>query len=149
MCSFLKQHLGASGPEAADVEALKLEVTELRQRTEQLNEENNDLKSKVRHRRRHLITDNVLITEFDMVIRSCPRNGFRSHKCSVVCFSLHSTNRHRKVKQPNNETPSIQNPSNFCSSLLMIDIGGTVLVQLLHCNDFCKMSNNFDVIIST
>ena len=83
VCSFLKQHLGASGPEAADVEALKLEVTELRQRTEQLNEENNDLKSKVRHRRRRrrrcLITDHVLITEFDMVIRSCSRNGFRSH----------------------------------------------------------------------
>lgn len=44
---FLKQHLGASGPETADVEALKLEVTDLRQRVEQLSEENNDLKSKL------------------------------------------------------------------------------------------------------
>ncbi|VDI66671.1 Hypothetical predicted protein [Mytilus galloprovincialis] len=43
---FLKQHLGASGPETADVEALKLEVTELRQKIEQLTEENNELKTK-------------------------------------------------------------------------------------------------------
>ncbi|VDI66672.1 Hypothetical predicted protein [Mytilus galloprovincialis] len=45
---FLKQHLGASGPETADVEALKLEVTELRQKIEQLTEENNELKTKVK-----------------------------------------------------------------------------------------------------
>lgn len=44
---FLKQHLGASGPETADVEALKLEVTELRQKVEQLTEENQELKAKV------------------------------------------------------------------------------------------------------
>jgi len=44
---FLKQHLGASGPEAADVEALRLEVTELRTKVEQLTEENNDLKTKL------------------------------------------------------------------------------------------------------
>lgn len=44
---FLKQHLGASGPESADVEALKLEVTELRQKVEQLTEENTELKQKV------------------------------------------------------------------------------------------------------
>ncbi|XP_033740364.1 c-Myc-binding protein-like isoform X2 [Ylistrum balloti] len=44
---FLKQHLGASGPETADVEALKQEVTELRQKVEQLSEENTDLKAKV------------------------------------------------------------------------------------------------------
>ncbi|XP_052708232.1 c-Myc-binding protein-like isoform X1 [Crassostrea angulata] len=43
---FLKQHLGASGPETADVEALKLEVTELRQKVEQLTEENQELKAK-------------------------------------------------------------------------------------------------------
>ena len=48
MYSFLKQHLGASGPETADVEALKLEVTELRQKIEQLTEENNELKTKVK-----------------------------------------------------------------------------------------------------
>lgn len=46
---FLKQHLGASGPETADVEALKLEVTELRQKVEQLTEENQELKAKVVH----------------------------------------------------------------------------------------------------
>lgn len=45
--SFLKQHLGASGPETADVEALKLEVTELRQKVEQLTEENQEMKAKV------------------------------------------------------------------------------------------------------
>ncbi|XP_021355305.1 C-Myc-binding protein-like isoform X2 [Mizuhopecten yessoensis] len=44
---FLKQHLGASGPETADVEALKQEVTELRQKVEQLSEDNTDLKAKV------------------------------------------------------------------------------------------------------
>jgi predicted RNase H-like nuclease (RuvC/YqgF family) len=43
----LKQHLGASGPETADVEALKLEVTELRQKVEQLTEENQEMKAKV------------------------------------------------------------------------------------------------------
>jgi predicted nucleic acid-binding Zn-ribbon protein len=43
----LKQHLGASGPDTADVEALKLEVTELRQKCEQLSEQNNELKAKV------------------------------------------------------------------------------------------------------
>ncbi|XP_062595441.1 c-Myc-binding protein-like [Saccostrea cucullata] len=44
---FLKQHLGASGPETADVEALKLEVTELRQKVEQLTEENQEMKAKL------------------------------------------------------------------------------------------------------
>ncbi|KAI0210302.1 c-Myc-binding protein [Lamellibrachia satsuma] len=44
---FLKQHIGATGPDTADVEALKLEVTELRQKLEQLTEENQDLKQKV------------------------------------------------------------------------------------------------------
>ncbi|XP_048768411.2 c-Myc-binding protein-like [Ostrea edulis] len=44
---FLKQHLGASGPETADVEALKLEVTELRQKVEQLTEENREMKAKI------------------------------------------------------------------------------------------------------
>lgn len=44
---FLKQHLGASGPETADVDALKLEVSELQEKIEQLQEENSDLKSKL------------------------------------------------------------------------------------------------------
>jgi predicted RNase H-like nuclease (RuvC/YqgF family) len=44
---FLKQHLGASAPETADVEALKLEVTELRQKVEKLSEENSELKTKL------------------------------------------------------------------------------------------------------
>jgi len=48
MTSFLKQHLGASGPDTADVEALKLEVTELRQKVETLQEQNTELKAKVR-----------------------------------------------------------------------------------------------------
>ena len=41
-------HLGANGPDSADVEALKLEVTELRQKCEQLTEENSELKQRVR-----------------------------------------------------------------------------------------------------
>jgi len=44
---FLRHHIGASGPENADVEALKLEVTELRQKNEQLSEENTELKQKL------------------------------------------------------------------------------------------------------
>jgi len=44
---FLKQHLGADVPQTADVEALKLEVTELRQQVEKLTEENNELKQKL------------------------------------------------------------------------------------------------------
>ena len=48
--SFLKQHLGASGPETADVEALKLEVSELRQKCEQLQESNAELKGKVKQK---------------------------------------------------------------------------------------------------
>ncbi|KAK2157886.1 hypothetical protein LSH36_183g02032 [Paralvinella palmiformis] len=44
---FLKQHIGAGGPETADVEALKLEVTELKQKVEQLTEENAELKQKL------------------------------------------------------------------------------------------------------
>lgn len=43
----MRQHLGISGPDTADVEALKLEVTELRQKCEQLQEENSELKAKV------------------------------------------------------------------------------------------------------
>ena len=45
--SFLRHHIGASGPENADVEALKLEVSELRQKAEALQEENTELKQKV------------------------------------------------------------------------------------------------------
>ncbi|XP_069789748.1 C-Myc-binding protein [Narcine bancroftii] len=44
---FLKQHLGTAGPEAADVEILRLEVTELRQKYEALLEENKALKAKL------------------------------------------------------------------------------------------------------
>ena len=49
--SFLRHHLGASGPETADVEALKLEVTDLRNKVEKLNEENIELKQKVNQQR--------------------------------------------------------------------------------------------------
>ncbi len=45
--SYLQTNLGATGPESADIEALKLEVTELRQKVEQLTEENAELKQKV------------------------------------------------------------------------------------------------------
>lgn len=44
---FLRHHIGASGPENADVEALKLEVTELRQKAEALSDENNELRQKL------------------------------------------------------------------------------------------------------
>ena len=45
---FIRQHLGADGPDTGDVESLKLEVTELRQKCEQLTEENAELKAKVK-----------------------------------------------------------------------------------------------------
>ncbi|KAL3883923.1 hypothetical protein ACJMK2_030149 [Sinanodonta woodiana] len=44
---FLKQHLGAAGPETADVEALKLEVSELRQKMAVLQEQNDELRAKL------------------------------------------------------------------------------------------------------
>ena len=44
---FLKLNIGVGGPETADVEALKLEVTELKQKIEQLSEENVELKQKL------------------------------------------------------------------------------------------------------
>ncbi|XP_032899400.1 C-Myc-binding protein [Amblyraja radiata] len=44
---FLKRHLGTTGPETADVETLRLEVTELRQKYEALLEENKELKAKL------------------------------------------------------------------------------------------------------
>ncbi|XP_048467236.1 uncharacterized protein LOC109921113 [Rhincodon typus] len=40
-------HLGTSGPETADVETLRLEVIELRQKYELLLEENKELKAKL------------------------------------------------------------------------------------------------------
>ncbi|XP_005988799.1 C-Myc-binding protein [Latimeria chalumnae] len=44
---FLKQHLGTTGPETADVETLRLEVAELRQKYEAALEENKELKAKL------------------------------------------------------------------------------------------------------
>jgi len=44
---FLKQNLGADCPETCDVEALKMEVCELRQQVEKLCEENCELKNRL------------------------------------------------------------------------------------------------------
>ncbi|XP_039258996.1 c-Myc-binding protein-like [Styela clava] len=44
---FLRQHLGAAGPETADVESLRLEVSELRGKVSQLTDENAELKSRL------------------------------------------------------------------------------------------------------
>ncbi|EDO42036.1 predicted protein [Nematostella vectensis] len=44
---FVKQHLHGGAPETADVDALKLEVSELRQKVEQLTAENTDLKQRL------------------------------------------------------------------------------------------------------
>ena len=52
-----------SGPEAADVESLKLEVSELRTKCEQLQEENAELKNKVSfHTQTKLITTRSLFS---------------------------------------------------------------------------------------
>ncbi|CAJ0940292.1 unnamed protein product [Ranitomeya imitator] len=45
--SFLKQHMGAAGPETPDVEALRLEIAELKQKYEAVLEENKELKAKL------------------------------------------------------------------------------------------------------
>ncbi|XP_032835353.1 C-Myc-binding protein [Petromyzon marinus] len=44
---FLKQHLSSAGPEGADVEALRLEASELRLKLDSLAEENRELKGKL------------------------------------------------------------------------------------------------------
>lgn len=44
---FLRKHIGSSGPETADVEALKQEVVDLRLKVEKLNEENADLRQQL------------------------------------------------------------------------------------------------------
>lgn len=44
---FIKQHMGAGGPETADVESLKLEVTDLRKKLSDATEENAELKARV------------------------------------------------------------------------------------------------------
>merc|ERR1712002_78005 len=44
---FLKLHLGTAGPDTADVEALRLQVSELQQKVEQLQDENRELKAKI------------------------------------------------------------------------------------------------------
>ncbi|KAH0631045.1 hypothetical protein JD844_005126 [Phrynosoma platyrhinos] len=45
--SFLKHHLGAAAPENPEVEALRLEVAELKEKYEAVLEENRKLKAKV------------------------------------------------------------------------------------------------------
>lgn len=45
--SFVKHHLGSSGPDAPDVEVMKVEITELRQKVEQVEQENQELKAKL------------------------------------------------------------------------------------------------------
>ncbi|XP_027056270.1 c-Myc-binding protein isoform X1 [Pocillopora verrucosa] len=47
---FMKDHLHGGPPETADIEALKNEVSDLRQKVEQLTMENNDLKQRVQSR---------------------------------------------------------------------------------------------------
>nr|CAB3264101.1 C-Myc-binding protein [Phallusia mammillata] len=44
---FLNQHLSGAGPETADVEALKVELAELKAKVSQLSDENEDLRSKL------------------------------------------------------------------------------------------------------
>ncbi|XP_030851053.1 c-Myc-binding protein isoform X1 [Strongylocentrotus purpuratus] len=44
---FLKAHMGQGGPDTADVESLRLQVSELMQKVERLQDENRELKAKV------------------------------------------------------------------------------------------------------
>ena len=45
--SFIKLHLGASGPEPADAEALRMELADLQHKCNLLMEENKDLRNRV------------------------------------------------------------------------------------------------------
>ena len=47
LCSFLRHHLHGGLPETADVETLKLQVSELTQKNEELKDEVSQLKQKV------------------------------------------------------------------------------------------------------
>lgn len=47
----MKEHLHAGPADTADIEALKNEVSDLRQKVEQLTVENNELKQRVRIKR--------------------------------------------------------------------------------------------------
>lgn len=47
MYSFLKQHIGGAPPESADVETLKLEVSQLKEKNKELEDEVVALKEKV------------------------------------------------------------------------------------------------------
>ena len=49
MGSFMRQHLGAGGPEQIDVAQLKLDNEELHQQNEALKNENLELREKVWH----------------------------------------------------------------------------------------------------
>lgn len=46
--SFIKHHLGVAGPEEDDSETLRLELTDLQKKYEQLLAENKDLRNRVR-----------------------------------------------------------------------------------------------------
>lgn len=48
LLSFIKLHLGATGPEPADAEALRMELADLQQKFNLLMEENKELKNRVR-----------------------------------------------------------------------------------------------------
>ncbi|KAM7373543.1 hypothetical protein PAMP_008385 [Pampus punctatissimus] len=45
---FIKLHLGAGGPEPADAEALRMELSDLQQKCNLLMEENKELRNRVR-----------------------------------------------------------------------------------------------------
>ncbi|XP_072530145.1 C-Myc-binding protein [Salminus brasiliensis] len=44
---FIRQHLGTAGPDSADVESLRLELTELQQKYDLLVEENRELRNRL------------------------------------------------------------------------------------------------------
>ncbi|KAI4901854.1 hypothetical protein NFI96_005173 [Prochilodus magdalenae] len=45
---FIRQHMGTGGPDSADAESLRLELTELQQKHDLLLEENKELRRRVR-----------------------------------------------------------------------------------------------------
>ncbi|CAH8867852.1 unnamed protein product [Trichobilharzia szidati] len=51
---FMKKHLQAEGPEPSDVEAMKLEIAELKQKLELLESENAELKRSLNHHQQQL-----------------------------------------------------------------------------------------------
>lgn len=68
----MKEHLHAGPADTADIEALKNEVSDLRQKVEQLTVENNELKQRVRIKKNStFLLFPLSVCSFSNVIAAC------------------------------------------------------------------------------